>query len=150
MRTDSNHIDTYLHMPLFAGCTRAEVEDAARDTTRVPFAAGKVLATQRRPCRQFGLIVAGSVAVQRDGEDIDVLEPGDHFGEFTVLRGLPNPTTLVARTPVTIDVVTGPEFRKSFAADPVLRERIDRECDRRIRDWVRSPVPASLDAVPTA
>jgi CRP-like cAMP-binding protein len=137
-------------MPLFAGCTRAEVELATRSTARVAFSAGKVLATQRRSCRQFGLIVEGTVTVRRDGEDIDVLEPGDHFGEFTMLRGVPNPVTLVARTPVTVDVVTPGEFRLDFGADPTLRGRIDRECDRRIRDWIRSPIPAPTLAVPTA
>jgi CRP-like cAMP-binding protein len=132
--------DGYLDMALFAGCTPADVETATSLTTRVRFSAGKQLATQRRPCHQFALIIDGTVAVQRDHDQIAVLGVGDHFGEFTVLRGLAQPTTLVARTPVTLDVVTEPEFQQTLAVNPTVRARIEQECDRRIRDWVRSPI----------
>jgi CRP-like cAMP-binding protein len=132
--------DDYQHMGLFSDRSPSEVEAATNLTTRVWFDAGKRLATQRRECRQFALIIDGAVAVQRDGAHIDLLVRGDYFGEFTLLRGLPHPTTLIAQTPVTLDVVTPQEFDVTFAANPTLRERIERTCDQRIRAWARSTV----------
>jgi CRP-like cAMP-binding protein len=140
MKTLQADYEKYRAMALFADCTATDVGSATELTTRVWFSPGKELATQRRPCRQFGLIIDGTVAVRRDDEEIELLGPGDHFGEFTVLRGLSSPTTLLARTQVTLDVVSPTEFWLTYAANPTLRSRIEGECDRRIRDWVRSPI----------
>jgi hypothetical protein len=53
---------------------------------------------------------------------------------------------------VTVDVVTAHEFWRTYSTNPVLRARIEGECDRRIRDWVRSaiptPAPASTAVLP--
>jgi CRP-like cAMP-binding protein len=133
----------YQDMGLFSDRSPSEVEAATKLTTRVWFDAGKRLATQRRECRQFALIIDGAVAVQRDGAHIDLLVRGDFFGEFTLLRGLPHPTTLTAQTPVTLDVVTPQEFDLTFAANPTLRERIERTCDQRIRVWAQPTVPSA-------
>jgi len=140
---DDHHLDDYQGMGLFSDRSPSEVEAATNLTTRVWFDAGKQLATQRRRCPQFALIIDGAVAVQRDGAHIDLLVRGDHFGEFTLLRELPHPTTLIAQTPVTLDVVTPHEFDVTFAADPTLRERIERTCDQRIRTWARAKVPST-------
>ena len=145
---DDHQYDEYKDMELFSDCSPREVEAATNLTTRVWFDAGKQLATQRRRCQQFALIIDGAVAVQRDGAHIDLLVRGDHFGEFTLLRELPHPTTLIAQTPVTLDVVTPQEFDITFAADPKLRERIERTCDDRIRAWVRSTVPSTTKLSP--
>ena len=140
---DDHQYHEYKDMELFSDCSPREVEAATNLTTRVWFDAGKQLATQRRRCPQFALIIDGAVAVQRDGVHVDLLVRGDHFGEFTLLRELPHPTTLIAQTPVTLDVVTPHEFDVTFAADPTLRERIERTCEQRIRTWVRPPVSAT-------
>ena len=145
---DDHHLDDYQGMGLFSDRSPSEVEAATNLTTRVWFDAGKQLATQRRRCRQFALIIDGAVAVQRDGTHIDLLVRGDYFGEFTLVRGLPHPTTLIAQTPVTLDVVTPQEFDLTFAADPRLRERIERTCDDRNRAWVRSTVPSTTKLSP--
>ena len=135
----------YRTMPLFAGCTARELRTLASVTTRVTFRAGKVLARQGECRREFGVIVDGVAAVDRDGLDVDELGRGDHFGESTVLRGLPSPATVVATSPITIDVVSQAEFEMSLGANDVLRTRIEHGLDRRIRDWVcdAASVPAS-------
>ena len=148
MQIPHHHHDNHLHddyrdMPLFSDRSPSEVEAATNLTTRVWFDAGKHLATQGRRCQQFVLIIDGAVAVQRDGAHIDLLVRGDHFGEFTLLRDRPHPTTLIAQTPVTLDVVIAAEFYGTFGADPTLRQRIERTCDQRSRAWARSTVPST-------
>jgi hypothetical protein len=61
MKPQQADYDEYRTMALFAGCTPAAVRGVTGPSTRVWFAPGKELATQRRPCRQFALIVDGTV-----------------------------------------------------------------------------------------
>jgi CRP-like cAMP-binding protein len=136
MGTRSGQLDPYRAMDLFTGISANDVEAVTSATTRVWFSPGKVLTEQRRPCRQFALVVEGTIDVHSNGDQIDVLGPGEHFGEFGVLYGLPHPTTLVARTRVTLDVVTATEFERTFGSHPEIRSRITHEYDRRVRDWV--------------
>ena len=61
---------------------------------------------------------------------------GDHFGEFTLLRGLPSPVTIVTEEPTTVDVLTGAEFRGTLGPTTRFRASLERTLDGRIRDWV--------------
>ena len=74
----------------------------------------------------------------REGCPIAWLRHGEHFGEFSLLRAVPSPVTLLAETPVTVAVVTGPEFRGTIADNGPMRARIEHELDQRITHWLRS------------
>jgi CRP-like cAMP-binding protein len=98
--------------------------------------AGRVLARQGERRREFVLVVRGAADVLRDGHLIDRLGPGCHFGEFTLLRDVPQPATLVARTPLTVDVMANRDFRFACSMLPSMRARINRELDRRTAMWL--------------
>lgn len=115
--------------------------------TRLDLGAGNRLCVQGRRRQEFGVVVAGRAHVLRDGAVVGHLEPGDHFGEFTVLRGLPSPVTVVTEEPTTIDVVTGSEFRGTLGADDASRQLIERTLDARIRDWVSTRESAAAAEV---
>jgi len=112
--------------------------------TRLDVGVDRRLCVQGRRHQQFGVVVAGRARVLRDGAVVGYLGAGDHFGEFTLLRGLPSPVTVVAEVPTTVDVVTGSEFRGTIGADDASRDRIERMLDARIRDWVSVPDAATV------
>jgi len=112
--------------------------------TRLDVEAGTRLCVQGRRRQEFGVVVTGRALVMRDCTVVAELEPGDHFGEFTVLRGLPSPVTIVAEEPTTVDVVTGAEFRGTVGADNGFRDSLERTLDARIRDWVATPDAAPV------
>ena len=111
---------------------------------------GRRLCVQGRRHQEFGRVVSGRARVVRDGVEVASVEVGDHFGEFTLLRGLPSPVTIVADGPMTIDLVTGSEFRATVAQDPVAVTELERTLDGRIRDWVSAPDAAAVSEVAVA
>jgi CRP-like cAMP-binding protein len=116
----------------------------ASTATRLDLGAGRRLCVQGARRQEFGRVVSGRARVLRDGAVVGQLGAGDHFGEFTVLRGLPSPVTIVADEPMTIDVVTGAEFRGTVGADDATRDAIEHTLDARIRDWVSTADVAAM------
>ena len=54
------------------------------------------------------MVLSGRARVMRDGAVVAQLGVGDHFGEFTLLRGLPSPVTIVTEEPTTVDSSPAP------------------------------------------
>ncbi|HEX5586428.1 MAG TPA: cyclic nucleotide-binding domain-containing protein [Acidimicrobiia bacterium] len=116
----------------------------------IPVAPGTVLAREGRRCLEFAVVVDGMACVTREGREIALLEPGEHFGEIAIVRAIPNPVTIVASTAMTLEVMDLREFRAAYTAIPVLRDHIDHEIERRIATWLDplSSLPA-LGPAPT-
>ena len=134
----------YAGMSLFATATKQDLRLFAATATRLDLCPGTTITAQGRRQQEFGVVIDGHATVLRDGRAVGQLQRGDCFGEFTVLRGLAQPVTIVATTPVTVDAVTGPEFRATLGSCAVVRRRIEQELDGRIRDWVRSVPTADV------
>jgi CRP-like cAMP-binding protein len=124
-------IRDYEALPLFRGCSRRDLRTLAGTATRVDAPAGRVLAHQGERRRQLVLVIAGAADVVRDGRVVDQLGPGDHHGEFTLLRDVPQPTTLVVTEPSVVDVFAAQEFQCAYSTMPSLRAAIDRDLDHR-------------------
>ena len=114
--------------------------------TRLDVGPGRRLCVQGARRQEFGVVVSGRARVLRDGAVVAQLGAGDHFGEFTLLRGLPSPVTIVAEEPTTVDLLTGAEFRGTVGADKGFRESLERTLDSRIREWVAAADAASVGA----
>ena len=136
--------DDYVSLPLFSDLAPRARRAIAGGATRLDLRAGSRVAVQGSRRVEFGVITRGTARVTRDGRALGTLHPGDHFGEFVALRGVPSPATVVADGPITVDVFSGPEFRALICSSDLVRTRIEREIDRRIRDWVRSPLRSEL------
>ena len=91
-------IDLLKRIPLFAGCSRAELEAVSRvaDELRIP--AGRVLMRQGSPGRELVVLVEGEVTVERDGATIAVRRDGDYVGELALVTGRPRTATVTAAT----------------------------------------------------
>jgi CRP-like cAMP-binding protein len=111
--------------------------------TRLDLGAGRRLCVQGARRQEFGRVISGRAKVVRDGAVVAWLGGGDHFGEFTVLRGLPSPVTIVTEGPTTVDVVTGSEFRGTIGADEGIRGSLERTLADRIRSWLSTPDPVA-------
>ncbi len=90
------------------------------------------------------MVLSGRARVMRDGAVVAHVGAGDHFGEFTLLRGLPSPVTIVSEVPTTVALLTGAEFRGTVGADDRFRDSLERTLDSRIRDWVAAADAASV------
>jgi CRP-like cAMP-binding protein len=94
------------------------------------------------------LVIEGAAEVLRDGHVVAHLGRGDHCGEFTLLRGVPQPATVVATAPSVIDVFEVRDFRAAYLDVPAFRAAIDRTLDRRTAQWLT--IPTAAPTIPTA
>jgi hypothetical protein len=95
-------------------------------------AAGEDVFRQGDPGDRFYVIEDGEADVLGDGTVVNVLEPGDCFGEIALLRDTPRTATVRARTPLRLYSLARPEFLLALdgfsasarEADALLRDRL--------------------------
>src|SRR6516162_1651566 len=93
-------------VPLFAKCTKKQLEEIGRVADEVRLPAGKVLAQQGEIGFDLMILVEGIADVTRDGIVVSEVGPGHFIGEMAVLSERPRNATLTARTDVVVLVLT--------------------------------------------
>jgi PDZ domain-containing secreted protein/CRP-like cAMP-binding protein len=96
-------------LPAFAGCTARQLRRLARWGDLIEVAAQQVLVRQDHSDWWFFVIVSGRVALTRDGDVVDELLPGSHFGEAALIGLRPQPMTATALEP-TVVFALGPRY----------------------------------------
>lgn len=105
-------VDLLKRVPLFAGCSKAELRELALVTDEVDLREGRTLVREGQAGREFFVLVEGSVRVSRKGRKISQLGPGDWFGEIALLTHTPRSATVTATSPVRVLVLTDRAFRR--------------------------------------
>ena len=72
-------------VPLLAGLSRKDLEQVAQISDEVDLPAGRVLMKQGSYGSEFFVIISGNVRVERDGQVLRELGPGDFLGELALL-----------------------------------------------------------------
>ena len=135
----------YRSLELFRGCSRGERRTLSRLGTRIDAPTGRTIARQGSRRQEFVLVIDGAAEVLRDGQVVAHLGRGDHCGEFTLVRGVPQPATVVATAPSVIDVFEVRAFRAAYLDVPSFRAAIDGALDRRTAQWLTIPTtPAPM------
>ena len=102
----------------FAGCTKRQLTAANRFMTSLFVSSGQRLTNEGVRARQCMIIESGTVSVQHDGNDIDLLGPGDWIDGDALLSGRVSTATTVALTDLMISAMTQQEFASLAAAVP--------------------------------
>ena len=118
---------------LFSGVASPDLAAVADRAVEVDFPANHVIARQGEIGTGFFLIVSGSVRVIRGGEDVAVLEPGEFFGELSVLDGLPRTAQVVSREPTRCLALASWDFEQALLDSPTLALSILRGLATRLR-----------------
>ncbi len=112
------------HVALFSTLSKKELEQLARWTDEVEVPEGAELATQGNFAHEFFVIEDGTAEVRKDGETLNVLGPGDFFGEIGLLETDRRTASVVATTPLTVIVMAQREFASMEHDMPAVAERI--------------------------
>lgn len=112
--------DSLKKVPLFSQCSRRELTQIARLSTRTHVRAGKEVTAEGAVGREFLVIVSGTATVRKDGVEVAKLGPGDHFGEVALLGRIPRTATVVADTDLVVDAFNRHEFASLLDSSPTL------------------------------
>jgi CRP/FNR family cyclic AMP-dependent transcriptional regulator len=120
-------------VPLFSGFDEDELRRVADLSRIVEMSAGTVVTQIGEPGDSFFVIIDGSVAVRTPvGAGIQ-LQPGDFFGEMSLLDGEPRSATIVATTDLRLLIVDRSHFWRLLEETPDLIRRILTILSRRVR-----------------
>lgn len=128
-------IEALSKVPLFARCSRKELEFLVTRTDEVDVPAGRTLITQGTPADSFYLLLTGEAAVRVDGRDRPALRHGSFFGEISMLDRGPATATVVTSSPAKLMVMSHVQFRDAIRAnDGLLSEVMAAMAERLRRD----------------
>jgi CRP-like cAMP-binding protein len=120
-------------VPLFARCTRKELDFLVTRTDEVEVPAGRTLITQGKPADSFYLLLNGEAKVQVDGRDRPTLEAGSFFGEISMLDRGPATATIVTSAPSKLMVMSHAQFRDAIRANEQLLSEVMAAMAERLR-----------------
>jgi CRP-like cAMP-binding protein len=120
-------------VPLFSGFTEDELRRVAELSKIVEVRAGTTVTQMGDAGDSFFVIIDGTVAVRTQVEVGNQLQPGDFFGEMSVLDGEPRSATITATTDVRLLVVDRVHFSRLLDETPGLTRRILTVLSRRVR-----------------
>ena len=134
MAGKDSYLDHLARVPLFAACSRKELQTIAKASDEVTVPSDKVLVEQGASGRECFVIVEGTATVRRNGRKVASLGPGSYFGELSLLDKGPRTATVTAETPLTVLVLGPREFSSILDSVPGLSHKLLSTLASRVRD----------------
>lgn len=127
-------IQALSQVPLFARCTKKELEFIAREGDEVDVPGGRTLTRQGRPGDTFYVILDGQAEVKIDGRPRRTLKAGDFFGEISMIdRGLAT-ATVTTQGKARMFVMSHAQFRDAIKASDALMVKVLLAMGERLRE----------------
>jgi CRP-like cAMP-binding protein len=111
-------------VPLFASCSKAELERIASLADELDLAEGATLIREGERGREFLVVVDGTVRVTKRGRTVRELGSGDFIGEIALISDVPRTATVTATSPVRLLVVTDRAFRGLIEEMPSIATKV--------------------------
>lgn len=121
-------------VPLFADLSKKELRTIAQLATYLEEPAGSVLTAEGASGNEFIIVLDGEVEVRQGDTIVAERGPGDFFGEIALLDNRPRTATVIAKTPVQIEVIGRQEFSGMLAEVPELAGKLMATMAQRLAD----------------
>lgn len=125
-------------VPLFSSCTKNQLQEIGKVADELILPVGKVLACQGEVGFEMFILLDGTAAVTKDGQDVATVTAGDVVGELAVLSGHPRNATVVAETELRVLVLTHRGLNQLLDDIPGLAKHLLYEVTTRIVEGGRS------------
>jgi len=120
-------------VPLFARCTKKELDFLASRTDEVDVPAGRQLTSQGEPGDTFYVMLDGEAHVDVDARFRRTLKVGDFFGEISMLDRGPATATVVTTSAARLMVMSHAQFRDAIKANDILLGHVMAAMGERLR-----------------
>jgi CRP/FNR family transcriptional regulator, cyclic AMP receptor protein len=131
--SQDDKIDRLEEVGLLSGCSRRQLRAIARISEVIEVPAASVLARAGQPGDEFFLILDGSARVEVSPRKRSRLEPGQYFGEMSLLDGGPRSASVLAETPVRLLVIKRRDFTTLLKEAPELTQSLLATLSQRLR-----------------
>src|SRR3954453_21589514 len=120
----NDYLDHLASVPMFAACSRKDLQRIARASDESAIPEGRELIRQGEIGREAFVIVDGKAKVERNGRKVATLGPGACIGELSLLDKGPRTATVIAETPLTVLVLGPREFSAVLDEVPGLSHKL--------------------------
>ena len=125
MRLGKNaKVDLIRKAPLFAHCSKRELEEVASIADELDLPQGRALIREGERGREFFVLLEGEADVTQNGKSIATMNAGDFFGEIALVSDAPRTATVTATSPVRVLVVTDRAFRALLDHTPSIQLKV--------------------------
>jgi CRP-like cAMP-binding protein len=107
-------------VPLFSGCSQAELRAIAQLGTPTSAEPGAVLIKQGKPGSEFFLVIEGVAGCNIGRREVVEFTTGGYFGELAILHGGIRTADVVAKTHMELLVLDAREFRSMLMTTPSI------------------------------
>jgi CRP-like cAMP-binding protein len=121
-------------VPLFSGLSKKELRLISQLATYLEEPEGTVLTEEGKPGHEFIIVLDGEIEVRQGGKVVAERGAGSYVGEIALLDHRPRTATVVAKTPVAIEVIGQREFAGLLAEVPELSQQLLATVARRLAD----------------
>jgi CRP/FNR family cyclic AMP-dependent transcriptional regulator len=119
-------------VPLFAGCSKSELQQIAQHADELDLGEGATLIREGERGREFIVVAEGTVSVTRGGQTIRELGSGDFIGEIALVVDRPRTATVTATSPVRLLVVTDRAFSRLLEQVPAISLKVMQSLGERL------------------
>ena len=119
-------------VPLFASCSKRELDAIAALADELDLPAGTNLTREGAQGHEFVVLADGSADVKKNGRRVNRLGPGDFFGEIALVSREPRTATVIATSPVRALVITDRSFRRLLDDAPQVQTKVMAAMARRL------------------
>ena len=134
-------LDLIRKVPLFATCDRRDIKQIGALAELVDLPAGQVIVRQGATGHEFFVVAEGGLRVERDGQVINRLGPGQFAGEIALIDGGPRTASVIVDVPSTVLLIGHREFHSLLEQYPTIQLKILQILAKR----VRATDPESID-----
>ena len=131
-----------LATPFFGGLSDASIDLLASMLVECRYDAGATVVAEGQPGRSMFIVHFGKLVVSKRSESghvvrVSALEPGDFFGEMTLIEMQNRSATVTAESPTVLYELTAQKLYKYYKSDVygyvIVMQNINRELCRRLR-----------------
>jgi CRP-like cAMP-binding protein len=126
-------VDMLGKVDLFEGLPKKALRQIAATGKEMAFREAVDVCKEGDTDARFYLILDGTATVTIRGRELNQLEPGDYFGEISIIDGEPRSATVTAVSPLRTLSMTSWNFRSIVKENPDIALRIMRNLARRVR-----------------
>ena len=119
-------------VPLFAGLGSRHLGKIERLCDEVDVRSGFVVTREGAMANEFFVILAGRIGIDRGGQHLRDMGPGDYLGELALLAKAPRSATATALEPTRLLVLARREFNELLAEFPKIRAAVLRTVAERV------------------
>ena len=121
-------------VPLFSSLSKKEIRQISQLATPLEQPAGAVLVQEGKVGHEFIIVLEGEIEIRKGDQVIATRGPGSYIGEIALIDHRPRTATVVATTPVSIEVIGQREFAGLLEEVPELSQQLLATVARRLAD----------------